>query len=374
VDRDFSIVSYQVLLSVIEYQTAVVRRDFEAAASLLPTVPREEHNRIARFLEAQGFKEEALVVATDPEHQFELAVQLGKLQAAYEITTQQPTESKWKQLGDLALVSSDLQLAEECLVRAADLPGLLLLYSSCGHAEGLEKLAELARMKGKLNISFICSFLRGKTEDCLQLLLSAGRAPEAAFLARTYLPSRMSDMVKVWREELSKVNPKAAESIADPLDYPNLFDGLHHALQAEEWLKQHPLHEAPASVYLDHANDNESDLIEHMKTLELQPSEEPSAEEPGAAKQEPEPEPEAEPEAEPEREPEPEPEPEPPAPEAEDDVPEVLPEPAVAEPVADALTEEAVLEQELEASLAADGGDGGLDEDLDAELEAELNH
>jgi len=229
-------------------------------------------------------------------------------------------------------------------------------------------------MKGKLNISFICSFLRGKTEDCLQLLLSAGRAPEAAFLARTYLPSRMSDMVKVWREELSKVNPKAAESIADPLDYPNLFDGLHHALQAEEWLKQHPLHEAPASVYLDHANDNESDLIEHMKTLELQPSEEPSAEEPGAAKQEPEPEPEAEPEAEPEREPEPEPEPEPPAPEAEDDVPEVLPEPAVAEPVADALTEEAVLEQELEASLAADGGDGGLDEDLDAELEAELNH
>lgn len=270
IDRNASIVSFQLLLSVIEYQTAVVRRDFETAATILATVPSEEHNRIARFLEAQGFKQEALAVATDPEHQFELAVQLGKLQVAYDITMQQPSEFKWKQLGDLALVSSDLQLAEECLVRAADLPGLLLLYSSCGHAEGMDKLAELATLKGKLNIAFICYFLRGKTEECLQLLIDAGRAPEAAFMSRTYAPTRMSDMVKVWRQELGKVNSKAAESIADPLDYPNLFEGLHYALQAEEWLKAHPLHEAPSGVYPDHVNDNESDLIEYMKTLEMQ--------------------------------------------------------------------------------------------------------
>ena len=47
-------------------------------------------------------------------------------------------------------------------------PGLLLLYTSTGHAEGIEKLAELARKKGKLNIAFICAFLRGNTESCLQ--------------------------------------------------------------------------------------------------------------------------------------------------------------------------------------------------------------
>lgn len=187
IDRDSTIVSYQLLLSVLEYQTAVVRRDFEAAATFLPAVPREEYNRIARFLEAQGFKEEALAVATDPEHQFELALGLGKLQAAYEFTMAQPSETKWKQIADLALLSSDVKLAEECLVRAADLPGLLLLYSSTGHAEKLERLAELAKAKGKLNIAFICFFLRGNTADCLKLLLDAGRAPEAAFLC--HLPA-----------------------------------------------------------------------------------------------------------------------------------------------------------------------------------------
>ena len=30
-----------------------MRRDFEAAAQILPTVPQDQHNRIARFLETQ---------------------------------------------------------------------------------------------------------------------------------------------------------------------------------------------------------------------------------------------------------------------------------------------------------------------------------
>jgi coatomer subunit beta' len=36
----------------------------------------EHHNKVARFLEAQGFKEEALEIATDPDYKFELAVQV----------------------------------------------------------------------------------------------------------------------------------------------------------------------------------------------------------------------------------------------------------------------------------------------------------
>ena len=41
---------------------------------------------------------------------------------------------------------------------------------------------------------------------------------------------------------------QAADSIADPADYPNLFEGLEHALEAEAWLLQHRLQEAPSSV------------------------------------------------------------------------------------------------------------------------------
>jgi coatomer subunit beta' len=40
---------------------------------------------VARFLETQGLKEEALAIATDPDYRFELAIQLKKLDDAYKV-------------------------------------------------------------------------------------------------------------------------------------------------------------------------------------------------------------------------------------------------------------------------------------------------
>ena len=64
-----------------------------------------------------------------------------------------------------------LEMAEECLKYAMDLSGLLLLYSSLGDAEGISKLAILAKEQGKNNVAFLCLFMLGKLEDCLQLLV-----------------------------------------------------------------------------------------------------------------------------------------------------------------------------------------------------------
>ena len=73
------------LLSVLNYQTAVVRKDFDTANAILPSIPRSEHASVARFLESQGFKEEALAVSTDPDHRFELAVDLRKMDVAHQV-------------------------------------------------------------------------------------------------------------------------------------------------------------------------------------------------------------------------------------------------------------------------------------------------
>lgn len=79
IDKSGAIVSYALQLALLEYQTAVVRRDFAAANRILPSVPREQYNGIAKFLDGQGFKEQALAVADDPDLKFDLAVQLNKL-------------------------------------------------------------------------------------------------------------------------------------------------------------------------------------------------------------------------------------------------------------------------------------------------------
>lgn len=43
----------RLLLSVLEYQTAVMRRDFETADRVLPTIPAQHRSRVAHFLEKQ---------------------------------------------------------------------------------------------------------------------------------------------------------------------------------------------------------------------------------------------------------------------------------------------------------------------------------
>ncbi|KAI4815324.1 hypothetical protein KUCAC02_005473, partial [Chaenocephalus aceratus] len=58
-DKELNVISYALLLSVLEYQTA------------------EQRTRVANFLEKTGFKQRPWAVSTDPEHQFErLALRL----------------------------------------------------------------------------------------------------------------------------------------------------------------------------------------------------------------------------------------------------------------------------------------------------------
>lgn len=49
-----NISSYALSLTVVEYQTAILRGDLEEAEAMLPKIPSDQRNRIARFLEAQG--------------------------------------------------------------------------------------------------------------------------------------------------------------------------------------------------------------------------------------------------------------------------------------------------------------------------------
>jgi coatomer subunit beta' len=97
----------------------------------------------------------------------------------------------------------------------------------------MESLAKDASEAGRTNVAFVCNYLLGHTSECLNLLVETGRTPEAAFFARTYAPSQVSRMVELWKEDLTKVNEKAAESLADPAEYPNLFQDFDLGLIAE---------------------------------------------------------------------------------------------------------------------------------------------
>lgn len=180
------------------------------------------------------------------------------------------TMAKWKKLSDAALKISDFDLTEACSLASDDFPGLLLLYSAVGNFEGMEALANAAQKKGKTNVAFIAYLLTGNVEACADLLINTNRLPEAAFFARTYLPSRVEEIVSLWKADLSKVSETAANALAEPKSSPELFPDLDVALQVEQmFLAQREATKASgiaASDYPTAKDDLELDLIALVKS------------------------------------------------------------------------------------------------------------
>jgi len=277
VDKSLNIVAYKVMLAVLQYQTAVMRGDFDSANVLLPNIPESEYTKVARFLESQGFKEEAFAVTTDPDHKFDLALELGQTETAHALLLETPdeekdsteTQSKWKRLSDAALKENNLELVEAASLASHDYSDLLLLYSAVGNLAGMERLAAAATEHGKANVAFVANLLTGNVETCAELLVSTKRLPEAAMFVRTYLPSKIDDIVALWKQDLSTVSQTAAEALAAPSTNPEQFPDLEIGLQVEQmFLAQRDATKGvgmSGADYLTAKDDLELNLIELIK-------------------------------------------------------------------------------------------------------------
>ncbi|SAM78660.1 probable SEC27-coatomer complex beta subunit [Ustilago bromivora] len=250
VNKDMAIFSYSLSLALVEYQTAILRGDLDAAAELLEQVPSDQRNRVARFLETQDLKDLALQVSTDAEQRFDLAISLDNLETALDIARSGPqvgSESRWRTIGDKALARWNVALAKECFEKAQDLSSMLLVATCTNDRQLLGRLAELASEKGSTNIAFAAYLSLSDVDSCIQVLEKAGRTSEAALFARTYAPSMVSGIVGKWREELQSTNRhkqnEIAASIADPSRNEHVFpEGWKQSLTKENEVrsKQQP--------------------------------------------------------------------------------------------------------------------------------------
>jgi coatomer subunit beta' len=238
-DKDVNVISHSLSLTVVEYQTLVLRGDLDAAEALLPDIPADQHNKIARFLEGQGYKELALNIADDLDHRFDLALSLGNLPIALEIAQEVDVEHRWKTVGDAALAAWDIRLAEKCFTNAKDLGSLLLLHSSTGNKDALTKLAAQADAAGANNVAFSALWACGDVDACIGLLVKTGRVAEAVLFSQTYRPSRTAGLVKKWKEGLEGSGKgKIARLIGMPPDKEMGVEGDEELFpEWEEYLK-----------------------------------------------------------------------------------------------------------------------------------------
>ena len=71
--------------------------------------------------------------------------------------------------------------------------------------------------------------------------------------------------MQLWREDLSKTNKKAAESLADPMEYENLFPDLKEAVLAEKMLQRERAGLLPAKQYPDVQDNFGRDVLAELR-------------------------------------------------------------------------------------------------------------
>lgn len=257
-DKALNVVSFALSTSMVNYQTLVLRGDMDEAAEYLQEVPQDQMNKVARFLEGQGYKEMALEVATDPEHRFDLALSLNDLETALQIVREDPNVEnahKYKSLGDAALAGWNLSLAETCFTNAKDVGSLLLLHTASNNQEGLRALVTQASEAGLHNVAFSTLWSLGDVDGCIDLLTKTNRIAEAVLFAQTYKPSRAPALVVSLKESLeSSGKSKVSRLIGVPPGAPDVVstdDDLFPEWEEYIRLEKEGVPEAPSESLID---------------------------------------------------------------------------------------------------------------------------
>lgn len=218
-DKDMNVLSYDLSIAVLEYQTVVMRGDIELADELISNIPEKDYNKIARFLEEQGYKDKALELAQDNDQRFDLALDTLNLELAAEIAKETNNLYKWKKLGDLALSNFKFSLAIESFKSAQDYQTLLLIFTSLNDQLGLKELSGLAKDKGQFNTSFAAAWASNDLDACVELLKDTNRWPEAAFIGKSYGIKGLDGVVEGWKSALIEAKKS---NLADRIIVPDV--------------------------------------------------------------------------------------------------------------------------------------------------------
>lgn len=109
--------------ALLQYQTAVLQRDFEEANRLLPQIGERELEKLSLFLQGQGFLEEAIKVTKDTMRKLDLAISMKNPELAMALLEEKSGKGSkggkggkgdkeigkyWSQVAEICLAKGDM--------------------------------------------------------------------------------------------------------------------------------------------------------------------------------------------------------------------------------------------------------------------------
>ena len=222
-NKNFQLISYTFPHNFIKYQMAILEKDFTSAEKLLSKIPESFNDSIFKFLEKFELYDLCYKITKNPNQKFSLAIKLKKLDEAYEIAKNSKNSEKLKMVSDLAIELGEFNFAEKTMREGNDWNGLLLYYSSIQNRKKLKEFADNAKKSGMFNVAFSSYFQLNNYEECLTILIESRRYPEAATFSRTYLPSKVEEVIELWNKQIEEEdkNNRTTMKIISPVNEEN---------------------------------------------------------------------------------------------------------------------------------------------------------
>jgi len=222
--REPKLVAFHLPKEYLEAVAMILEDEVDQDALLETTqnLPKILLQQVAKLCEERDMIDLALLVSTDIDFKFNLALKLNRLTEAVEYAQSTPPgrhrKSKFRILVGSCLNNCNLDLAVQCAEQAHDYSTLNIILSLFGDEAGLAKTMESAREEGLMNHVWDIAFKIGRLDVCLDVLLASKRGCEATMFAANYLPERVQEAFDKWQGFLRE---EGLEREADRLVCPS---------------------------------------------------------------------------------------------------------------------------------------------------------
>ncbi|KAL0228309.1 hypothetical protein RCL1_004452 [Eukaryota sp. TZLM3-RCL] len=227
VDKKGSLVYFILPSNLIAAHESLCSGKYEILDEVLPSLVGTAYaSGLLDLLESQEHYDRALVLAQDLSKKIELSLKVKNYELALEVADKLQDVSTFHSVGSSALIDGEFEIAKQMFIKSSDYNSLLVLAVSLNDLELAQLVKNKARESGDVSTSYLSSFVTNDVEGCVEVLKGAGMYAEASHFARTYSPSFLPECVSLWKNSLSKTNPRLAESLNLPI--------VEHSVSVEE--------------------------------------------------------------------------------------------------------------------------------------------
>ncbi|KAJ1515107.1 hypothetical protein HMI54_012895 [Coelomomyces lativittatus] len=246
--RDTSLVRIPVSTTEYRFKHALVNREYDKVLSIIHHENLMGQSIIA-YLQKKGYSDVALHFVQDPPTRFELALESGQLEGAYEAAKKMDQPTAWTRFAKASLLQGNITMAELAYQQVKDMHGLGLLYFLTGQTENQEKMVRVAHHRQEVMLGWILATYLGSIKDQLQCLESANQSALAWLFceshglkekAKEFLPSDVQvTLPKAWKENSPRllIPSRPVSTMASPWPLKAIHQGYFtssSALSASE--------------------------------------------------------------------------------------------------------------------------------------------